>query len=162
MKKCLLILTMLMVALASHAAVVSPFGAQVRLQRLFTLTQARALTFGDVLVAATAGTVVLNATTGAISTTGGHISSGAQVVGEYTIANADPATAVMTVAVSNPTLTITGGGTATLAATLTTATPTVTMAAGTGVVRVGGTLTIPAAAAPGVYTGNFNLTVDYQ
>ncbi len=162
MKKCLLILTILMVALASHAAVVSTFSAGVRLLRLFTVEVARPLDFGRILVNERGGSIQLDARNprGA-PITEGVIASGGHAVGEYRIAGGN-ANAVMNIVVSDARLSLEDGED-TLEVNLNLARESINLdATGSGMVAIGGTLVVPPEARMGTYRGEFNLTVDYQ
>ena len=130
--------------------------------RTATLVKADDLAFGNIVPGNTAGTVVINENTCARSKTGGLVLAGgsthcAQFGGEATIG------ILMTTSLDN-TVTLSGdaGGTMTAALVLRGGEGT-TFFPGTGLKTfwVGGTLNVARYQTPGIYTGTFNLSVNY-
>ncbi len=133
--------------------------ARARVLRALTLTNNTPLDFGAVVAAAGAGTVQISAlgarTCGGSLTCSGTVSAAEFDVtggtsGEIVSINADPSVSLIS-------------GLNNMTATLVESAPTVTLD-GTGAASftVGGTLTVAASQAEGVYVGTFNVTADYQ
>lgn len=144
---------------ASRAA-----NGRVRTLRPIVLNNTRALDFGTLITGATAGTVTINPRTDARTRTGGltligggtpgaarFTATGTPAVNAFiTIGTAPVLTRVSgteTMAVSN--MTLNGGRTRRIPAS------------GILDVRVGGRLNVAANQRDGLYSGSFNLTVDY-
>ena len=161
---------------AAHAQASGSYDAQVGVIEPLSITRLDDLDFGD-LVVTTGGTVVLTPTaTPTCVTTGGVVHS----------AECQPAVfggsgqSGQRVRVRRPignTITLTGPGTDMTVTNITidgdpdlvpvSSNPnweryTIGSADGTFVFRVGGTLNVNAAQAPGLYTGTFEIRLDYQ
>ena len=160
-------------ALAATAAFASPALAQTAtatadargtvLQPL-TLTRIQHLDFGTVLSSAAAGTVSVDATSGARSVTGGvtAIATGPGTRGLFDGAGTVGQTVQLSLA--SPTLLVSGANVISVSSMgVDSAGLTRTVnAAGTFQVGVGGTFAISANQPNGLYTANFTLTAQYQ
>ena len=171
----------LTIAAAAVAGLCAPaqaadFGgtAEVVVVQPLTLVKTGDLDFGRMLSGTTGGTVTINPSTNARTTTGGvtPVGGGAQ---RATFQGAARVGLIVTITGSNTaTLARAGGGATPLNATLTRTfgsgvnvvtlplVGTVTVvAAGVQTYYVGGTLTVPANQPAGDYSGTFTLTVNY-
>lgn len=150
---------------AAQAAIVEPL-ALLKLQDL---------RFGRMAVSPTAGTVTVNPNTGACTVTGGVISTGSCGYAEF----GGQGVRRMRVRIQLPTtITLTGPGGATMVANNLTlglapdltqlpgapGNPRYEIASNSGIFtfRVGARLNVGANQAPGIYTGTFAVTVQYQ
>jgi hypothetical protein len=133
--------------------------ARARVLRALTLTNNTALEFGAVVAAAGGGTVQISAagarTCGGSLTCSGTVSAAAFDItggtsGEVVTINADPSVNLISGANSMTATLVESAATATLDGT------------GAASFTVGGTLTVAANQAEGVYLGTFNVTADYQ
>jgi hypothetical protein len=156
---------------AAHAAS-APAQARGQIRQPVTIVNTGDLDFGNVIRGATAGTVTINARTGARTRTGGTVlqgtvfrragftstGTGGRIVrytlGSPTITLAGPGAATMTVNVFR--ISINGANAQTLPRNST------MPLTGTSSVNVGARLNVAANQADGDYTGSFNLTMDYQ
>jgi Mat/Ecp fimbriae major subunit len=156
----------------AHAAT-APGTSRARVNRPITLSNSRDLNFGTVIRGATAGTVTLNARTGARTSTGGVVLAGA---GFTTAAFAGSGTAarVVTVSLGATSITLTNGtgpGTMTVntfristngAANQTLPRNYTIPASRAMTYAIGGRLNVAANQADGDYSGTLNLTMNYQ
>jgi len=134
--------------------------ARARVLRALTLTNDnRPLDFGAVVAVATPGTVTIDSAGTRSACTGGISCSGSVSAALFDLTGT--ATEVVTIdAAASVTLT---SGLNTMSATLSESTTSTTLdATGAGSFAVGGTLTVAANQAEGVYTGTFNVTANYQ
>lgn len=147
-----------MVSTGAHAATVSA-SAEVDILEAVTVTQTAGLDFGVVAAAAVPGTVTI--TTGGTRTcTPGLACAGGFQRGAFDVRAADTLAVTITV---DPSTTLNFGANS-MNLTLT---PSTTSVVGAGVAtavpfHVGGTLTVGAAQVAGTYTGNYNVSADYQ
>ena len=145
---------------ANAATASSPARARVVSAITLTHDSARPLDFGAIVPTAAAGSVTIDdasnsrtactsaACSGAVSSSLFNITTG--TAGEIIVVNAD----------ASVTLT---SGLNTMTASLVESASTVTLnSSGAGSFTVGGTLSVGASQAQGTYTGNFNVTADYQ
>jgi hypothetical protein len=135
------------------------------LRKPVTITWLRDLDFGRVIATATAGTVTIDPDTNTRSVTGGAIAAaGSPQTAKFRIV-ATPATLVLITRNALPVLTRSGGG-ATMPVTLITmngaVNPVTTPASGTFDIDIGGTLSVVAGQADGIYSGSFQMNADYQ
>lgn len=152
---------MLLVPAQAEAASRSGAANVVALRPL-SLVKTEDLDFGTVIAGPTAGTVTINANTGARTTTGGAIASGGtprraefQGVGRL---------GILSIVSISPAPTLTNGTGGTMTSTLAVQGGTgIRLFTGTGVqiFRVGGTINVGANQQPGDYSGTFTLTVNY-
>jgi hypothetical protein len=133
----------------------------IRLIAPIALSKTQDLDMGTVIPGATAGSVTLNATTGAQGITGGVVyASPAGQAAQFAVTG-QPSHLFSVVLGSSP-ITLTGpGGTMSLALLASPSGSATFSAAGTAALNVGGTLTVGANQADGDYTGTFTLTVSY-
>jgi Domain of unknown function (DUF4402) len=162
-------------ALALHdVAHAASAGANSRgqVRRPVSLINSSDLNFGNVIRGTTAGTVTINARTGARTRTGGTVLQGTGWT-RAVFAGTGSAGRVVTLSVGAPTITLTrsGGGTMTintLRISIGTANPqtlprnTTLPASGAQTFGIGGRLNVAANQLDGDYTGIFTLTMDYQ
>ncbi len=156
-------------ALASTSAHAADATADARAQILTAVNVSVAagsvLDFGKVAADANGGTVVLAAATGARTCTGVTCVGTSSAV-TFNITGETGETVGVTIPTGNITLTHTAGagtGTMTLSSlTNTTSGNAVVLAAGANPFSVGGTITLGANQASGVYNGQFTVSVDYQ
>jgi hypothetical protein len=142
---------------ANAATASSP--ARARILSALTLTNTRGLDFGAIVASATADDVVISPagtrTCGTNITCSGTVSSASFNVTTGTATEFVTIDAVPTVSLSN--------GTVTMTADLLESSATVQLdAAGAASFTVGGTLHVGVNQAQGTYTGNFNVTANYQ
>lgn len=159
-------------ACAVAAAAFAGSGAQAATQagtaktialRPLSIVKLRDLEFGRLISGTTAGTVVINPTTDARTTTGGVTAAGGapQAAQFYTYGTAN-----LTLQVTRgplPVLARAGGGATMNVTQLTLNGPTTRFLTAAGLLdlRVGGTLAVAANQLDGTYSGNFNITVTY-
>lgn len=130
--------------------------------RPLSVVKVKDLEFGSIIPGATAGTVVISAATDARTRTGGVTLAGGTVNAAQFLTYGGPLQFVWIQADALPVLTRAGGGSMNVTAlTLNGPTFRYLNAAGLLDLRVGGTLAVAANQADGVYTGSFNITVDY-
>ena len=144
---------------ASRAA-----NGRARTLRPIVLNNTRGLDFGTLLRGTTAGTVTINATSDARTRTGGVtlVGGGTPGAARFTATGTPAVNAFITIGAA-PILTRVSG-TETMAVsnmTLNGARTRRIPASGTLDVRVGGRLNVAANQRDGLYSGSFNLTVDY-
>ncbi len=141
-----------------HAASVGAT-ASVTIQKAVGITKAEDLAFGTVSTSTATGTAVINAGTGATSSTGGVDSISGATRGEFDITG-EPNVAV-SVSFQDTTINLTGPGSPmSVALTLSNASPTLD-GSGDAKVYVGGTLTIGASQVSGAYSGSFTVIANY-
>lgn len=146
-----------MVSTGANAATVSAT-AEVDILAPVTLSQTAGLDFGVVAAGAAAGTVSIPTGSDVRTCSVGLACVGAAQRGAFSVTGANTYTVAITVAASTS---LTGPGAA-MALALT---PSVNSIVATGAAQtfhVGGTLTVGAAQAAGTYTGNYNVSADYQ
>ena len=121
------------------------------------------LDFGTILPGAAAGTVTINPNSGNRSVSGGATAAGGTPQRGEFVAVGNPNAQAVSVLDPGLTLTNGSGGTMTASLTLGGGGPGTFNFPGTGIrnFRVGGTLAVSANQADGVYTGLYNLTVNY-
>jgi Domain of unknown function (DUF4402) len=139
-----------------------------------TLTQVRDLDFGTVIRSATAGTVTVNAQSGARTRTGGALVLGNLTSPSGAFLATGTAGRIFRLALSAGTITLSrvgGGATLTLntlrvshnGAAQQTAPRNFTLpASGVSTIAVGGRLNVGANQLEGLYSGTFDVTIDYQ
>ena len=163
------LLALLSAMLATGVAGAAPLSVQTNptgtavLMKPLTLTRVRDMNFG--LVGTTgAGTMTINPFTGAISVTGG-VSSLGGTIQTARFAGNTPSSAVVNIKVPNNNVTLTRvGGTETLIAsnfTLDGQAKRTLAQAGVFQFDVGATINVAAGQAEGLYTGTFNVTIQY-
>ena len=124
-----------------------------------TITETTPLNFGDVSVdAITPGTVILNATSGARTITGGAsaVPGGANANGVYVLGGVSG----KTYSISIPGINLLFGAIPLPAVFTNDASGT--LPAATETIGVGGTISLAAGQTPGLYQGNYTITVDYN
>ena len=124
-----------------------------------------AMSFASVAASATAGTVVMAATAeAALTPTGGAtVISGTPTAGKFTVTG--EGTQVFTITLPTPASTLTGSVAGTMTVDNWTCSEALTTAAlvdGELEFYVGGTLNVDASAVAGLYSGTFNIIVDYN
>lgn len=137
--------------------------ATLSVRRSLVITKNNDLRFGSMLVPTGTGTVVINATTGARTTTGVAptlITGPAFGRADYTITGETGTTFTITVPA---TFTITNGTTTlTITTSRSVAAGTYTLTGGTFAFGMGGSLALTNAATRGAYTGSVTLTMTYN
>ncbi len=149
--------------LLKAAAPLPQANAQVLILHPLSLTKLKDMDFGG-LVPTIAGTAVLNPNTDTLSTTGGvSISGGSPHCAEF--AGVAGSASVVDIKVPTNPVTLTRvGGTETMTVsnfTLQGQSKRALAKAASFTFRVGGTLAVAAGQAEGLYTGTFNVTVQY-
>ena len=133
----------------------------IRIVAPIALSKTQDLDMGTVIPGASAGQVILNATTGALNTTGGVL---------YASATGQPASFSVTgapnhafnVSFTASTITLTGSaGSMNLSLASSLTNPASFSGAGTATLGIGGTLAVGANQPEGDYTGTFTVTVAY-
>lgn len=152
---------MLAATLGSTGAQAATANAEARARVLRALTLAnnnRPLNFGAVVSTASAGDITISP--GGIRSCDATIScSGTVAAAQFDLTGT--ATEVVTID-AQPSVTLTSGANS-MSATLLESAATATLdATGAAAFSVGGTLTVAANQAEGVYTGNFTVTANYQ
>ncbi len=158
--------------LALACAVAATSGAQAATQagtgkaialRPLSIVKLRDLDFGRLASGTTAGTVVIDPTTDARTTTGGVLAAGGTPLAAqfYTYATGNQTLQVTRGPL--PVLNRAGGGASMTVTQLTLNGPVLRVIGAAGLLdlRVGGTLAVAANQADGVYSGNFDITVTY-
>lgn len=152
----------LAVTFGSTAAQAATASATARARVLRALTiqnNNRPLEFGAVVAVATPGTVTIDTAGTRSSCLGGISCSGAVSAALFDITGT--ATEVVTID-ADASVTLTSGANS-MSATLTESAATATLSAtGAAAFSVGGTLSVAANQAEGVYTGTFNVVANYQ
>ena len=146
-----------MVSTGANAATVSAT-AEVDILAPVTLAQTAGLDFGVVAAGAAAGTVTLTPVSDVRTCSVGLACVGAAQRGAFSVVGAATYNVVITVDAST---TLTGAG-APMSLNLTPSTAGVLATGLPQTFHVGGTLTVGAAQAAGTYTGNYNVSADYQ
>jgi len=124
-----------------------------------TITETTVLNFGDISVdAVNPGTVTLDATSGNRTDAGGAtaVLGGADARGVYTLGGVSG----KAYSISIPGINLTSGGN--ILPAVFTNTASGTLPAATEVIGVGGTVSLSAGQAPGLYQGDYTITVDYN
>jgi hypothetical protein len=158
--------TLLALALTGTAqAATQSSTIRTTLRKPVTITWLRDLDFGRIASTATAGTVTVDADSGARTVSGGSVlAGGSPQTAKFRIV-ATPSTLVLISRNALPVLTRAGGG-ATMPVTLITmngaVNPVTTPASGTFDVDIGGALSVGANQADGTYSGTFQINADYQ
>ncbi|MGV3278626.1 DUF4402 domain-containing protein [Rickettsiales bacterium LUAb2] len=161
MKKILIIVVLIMMPVITNAATTQTFTATAIIKSLITITETTALKFGTIEVdrAGTTTTITLDTNNGVTQSTGGtNVLTGTPTSGVYALTGDNNAVISVTAAVTQGLK----NGTTTLTTTISLSAATVTLGAtGTGSVKAGGTVVIPANTPSGTYTGNFTITASY-
>lgn len=131
--------------------------------RPLSILKLRDLDFASLLSGATGGTVIINPTTDARTTTGGVTAAGGTPQAAQFYTYGGPLQNVQVTRGPLPILNRVGGGATMNVTQLTLNGPTLRFlnAAGLLDLRVGGTLNVTANKLAGVYAGNFQITVTY-
>lgn len=157
--------TVIAAAMASTSAYAATETADATVNVLgpIEITVDNPLNFGTVAPGPSGGTVVLGTASDVATCTGVACLAGTSARGEFHISNAIDG-AVISIAVGNPVDLIGAGDPMTLTGLqMSDADGEITYSSTTPeAVFVGGTLTVNAAQAAGVYTGSFDITADYQ
>jgi hypothetical protein len=154
------------VALLSGAAIVTPAyaatgtgDATVQILQAITVTKASDLNFGKVVAASSASTVTVGENDA--RTCGAALTCyGATTAGAFNVTGAAGET--VTVAIDSPTISLTDGGSNTIAATVSTTTSSLVLTGGNGNFKVAGLLNVGANQAGGTYAGQYTVSVNYQ
>ncbi len=153
-------------ATSASAAASATATATAEILQSLTLTADSALDFGQI-AANTGGTVTVKSD-GSVSQTGGLIWSGNKNPAGFTVTGTKGASVAVTLPTVAATLYL-GGNTASpnkMVLDQFTATPTgafqLNATTGQGHIDVGGRLTVGSAQAPGLYSGTFAVSVEYQ
>ena len=136
--------------------------ATITVRRSLVVTKNSDLVFGSMLVPTGTGTVVIDATTGARTTTGVApvlITGPAFSRASFTLTGESGTTFTISVPA---TFTITNGTTTLTITTTSTATGTQTLTGGTFALGIGGSLALTNAATRGGYTGSLSVTLTYN
>lgn len=149
---------------AAHAAdqASASVGASADVITLLTVTKNDDLVFGKFVVNnASAGTVVVAAADGARSQTGGVdlIASTGVQAGRVTVAGQTGIAYTVSLPAS---VNLTSGDNTMALGSFTTDQTSLTELSGETIVKIGGTLTVAAAQAPGAYTGSFTVSANYN
>lgn len=156
---------MLAAGLGSTVATAAPFTAtaqaKAKVLKQISVTKAADLDFGTIVVSTSAGTVAIDAsgsrTCDAALTCSGTVSAAAFTIGgtrnEAVTITSDAAVTLINA----------DDGSQTMTASLVRSANGLTLSnAGKGTFNVGGTLSVAASQLDGLYSGDFNVTVDYQ
>lgn len=135
-------------------------GATVKILQAITVTKSSDLDFGKIVPSASASTVAI--AEDSTRTCGAGLSCyGTTAAGAFDITGS--AGESVTVAIDNPNITLSDGGSNSMAVALNTTTTGLTLSgAGAGSFKVAGTLNVGANQAAGVYSGQYSVSVSYQ
>lgn len=146
-------------------AMAAPGTGEVRVTTVqpLTLVKSSDLDFGSISAGAAPGTVRINASTGALSTTGGATAAGGAPTRAVFVGASTLGLALNVQISASPTLTRSGGGGSMTTALQVEGGTGWRLLTGTGphIFRVGGQLNVGANQPRGNYTGQFTLTVTY-
>lgn len=148
---------------AAHAATSATATATAEVLNTLTLTADTSLDFGQI-AANSGGTVSVNANA-SVSTTGGLVSTGTRAPASFTVTGSKGAVVAVTLPTSAATLTRSGGSeTMSLDGFNTNPNGAVQLdqTSGQGTFAVGGTLHVASNQTPGIYSGTFAVSVEYQ
>lgn len=140
-----------------------PIGVSATILSSIGLTEVQPLDFGSVMVGSGAGSLTIDPSM-AINATGGVVSSGTPTPAMVAI-TAEPG--LQLVMMTDSSVTLQSGSNTMTVDNFTindsvTGTKSMALATGTGDALIGATLQIGANQPPGIYTGTFNYTVNYQ
>ena len=146
---------------ASAAPVTATAQAKAKVLKQISVTKAADLDFGTIVVSTSAGTVAIDAagsrTCDAALTCSGTVSAAAFAIGgtknEAVTITSDPSVTLINALDGSQTMT---------AALVRSANGLTLDNSGKGSFNVGGTLSVAASQLDGLYSGDFNVTVDYQ
>lgn len=145
------------VAVPAHAETARG-DATVKILQAITVSKTADLNFGNVVPSAAAATVAVGED--GTRTCGTGLSCyGTTTSGAFNVTGTAGET--VSVGIDNATIQL-SNGTQSMAVALSTSTSSLTLAGGTGSFRVGGTLSVGANQAAGTYTGQYNVSVNYQ
>lgn len=148
---------------SAYAATSATATATAEVLNTLTLTADTSLDFGQI-AANSGGTVTVNANS-SVSTTGGLVSTGTRAPATFTVTGSNNAVVVVTLPASAATLTRSGGSeTMSLDGFNTNPNGAIQLdgTSGQGTFQVGGTLHVASNQTPGVYSGTFAVSVEYQ
>lgn len=132
--------------------------ATVKILQAITVTKAADLNFGNVVPSASAATVSVGED-GTRSCGTGLNCYGTSTAGAFNVTGTAGET--VSVGIDTPTIQLSNGSQS-MSVALSTATSSLTLAGGTGSFRVAGALSVGANQAAGTYTGQYNVSVNYQ
>ncbi|MBX9816197.1 MAG: DUF4402 domain-containing protein [Sphingomonas sp.] len=132
--------------------------ATVKILQAITVTKAADLNFGNVVPSASAATVSVGED-GTRNCGAGLNCYGTTTAGAFNVTGAAGET--VSVGIDTPTIQLSNGSQS-MSVALSTATSALTLAGGTGSFRVAGALSVGANQAAGTYTGQYNVSVNYQ
>lgn len=134
--------------------------ATVKILRAITVTKSSDLDFGKIVPSAAAATVAIGEDNSRVC--GSGLSCfGTTTAGAFAVVGA--ANETVTVAIDNPSITLTDGGSNSMAVLLATTTSAMTLSGtGDGSFKVAGTLNVGANQAAGTYSGQYAVSVSYQ
>lgn len=163
MRRLLSFLPLLMLAAPTGAgAAVQAGTARAVTLKPLSIVKIRDLEFGSLIPSGAGGTVVIDPTNDDRTVTGGVTEAGGTTQAAQFYTYGGPLQLVIITRGPLPTLTRAGGGSMNVTAlTLNGATIRFINAAGLLDLRIGGTLAVNPNQPDGVYTGSFNITVDY-
>lgn len=145
------------VAAPAHAAT-GTGDATVKVLGALAVTKTSDLNFGRVVASATAGTVSVGEDNSRVCAVG-LTCFGTTTAGAFSVSGTAGET--VTVAITNPSITLSNGS-QTMAVALSTTTTSLSLTGGSGSFKVAGALTVGANQAPGNYSGQYSVAVDYQ
>lgn len=134
------------------------FQTQATLNKLITISQVKQLNFGIIYVNPNQNGTVILPTAGSISSTS-HSLAGGETLGRYTITGDANSGVSITVDANGA---ISSNSNTLFLTYSANRTSIVLDREGTGLLLVGGTLTIPSTTPSGTYSGNFSITLSYQ
>ena len=151
---------------AQSTASVNNSSVGATIHKPITLSNTTALNFGGVVSSAGGGTVVLDAATSARTATGVTIPEGLKgtvAAGLFTVGGHNGAAYSIAIPSTPVIITLSAGKTMTVGTFTSTKTSgTISATNGTDTFSVGATLTVGANQDPGVYTGTYIVTVQYN
>ena len=157
----------LFVANKSNAQATASASATATIITPISITKVNDMNFGNVAVQASTGGTVVLATNGSRTRTSGvtlPAVTGTVSAASFTVSGDGSRTYDITLPNSTTLTHSSGAGTGTMTVNTFTSNPsaTGTLSSGSQSVSVGATLNVAAAQAPGVYTGSFDVTVNYN
>lgn len=148
---------------AAHAATSATATATAEVLSTLTVTADSALNFGQI-AANTGGTVTVNAD-GTVASSGSLVSTGTRAPAGFTVTGTNGASVVVSLPTTAATLTRVSG-TETMSLSGFNSNPAgafqLSPTTGSATFNVGGTLTVASGQVAGVYSGTFDVSVEYQ
>lgn len=135
--------------------------AEAQIVQSAQVNEQNRLNFGQIIPSASAGTVTVDDTGGVTVTGGEQVINGTQALGHFNILGSDGQNVTVTLPTSGFTIKH-SNGVDEMAVSLNGYNVPTVLSGGRGTFSVGGTLSVNANQTPGVYIGNYTVTVTYS